>query len=121
MPRDAQLGMEWVRKAAAQGYAPAEHTMGVACQYGDAEGGLEAAAVWFRGAAEAGVASSQYELGVALVNADGVEMDRQEGVGWLWRAAQQGNADAKADLRALADAGVIEPGDELDALIGPAS
>ena len=121
VPRDAQLGMEWVRKAAAQGYAPAEHTMGVACQYGDAEGGLEAAAVWFRGAAEAGVASSQYELGVALVNADGVEMDRQEGVGWLWRAAQQGNADAKADLRALADAGVIEPGDELDALIGPAS
>ena len=56
--------------------------------------------MWFRGAAEAGVASSQYELGVALVNADGVEMDRQEGVGWLWRAAQQGNADAKADLRA---------------------
>ena len=40
MPRDAQLGMEWVRKAAAQGYAPAEHTMGVACQYGDAEGKL---------------------------------------------------------------------------------
>jgi|NorSeaMetagenome_1021524.scaffolds.fasta_scaffold1002983_1 hypothetical protein len=26
--------------------------MGVACQYGDAEGGLEAAARWFRGAAE---------------------------------------------------------------------
>lgn len=118
VPRDAQLGLEWVRRAAAQGYAPAEHTMGVACQYGDAEGGLEAAARWFRGAAEAGVASSQYELGVALVNGDGVEMDRREGAEMLWRAAQQGNAEAKADLRALADAGVIESGEELDALIG---
>ena len=35
-------------------------------------------------------------------------MDRREGVGWLWRAAQQGYREAKADLRALADAGVIQ-------------
>lgn len=98
----------------------------MACQYGDAEGGLEEAARWyapcpthyallrtthraartsyvstfstessthsyplvhfslatrniyrFRGAAEAGVAASQYELGVALVNGDGVAVDRR--------------------------------------------
>ena len=35
-------------------------------------------------------------------------MDRREGVDWLWRAAQQGYREAKADLRALADAGVIQ-------------
>ena len=48
-------------------------------------------------------------------------MDRREGVDWLWRAAQQGYREAKADLRTLADAGVIQAGEELDALIGPAS
>lgn len=110
--RDPAAGLAWVQAAAAQGYAPAQHTMGVACQYGDAEGGLEAAARWFRDAATAGVASAQYELGVALVNGDGVEMDRTEGVQWLVRAAQQGKEEAKADLRTLADAGIIEMDEE---------
>ena len=108
VPRDAERGLAWVRRAAEQGYAPAQYTMGAACQYGDAEGGLDAAARWFLGAAEAGIAAAQYELGVAYVNGDGVEMDRMEGVEWLWRAAQQGKREAKADLRALVEAGVID-------------
>ena len=62
----------------------------------------------FRGAAEAGIAAAQYELGVAHVNGDGVAMDRREGVEWLWKAAQQGKQEAKDDLRALVEAGVIE-------------
>ena len=107
MPRDAQRGLAWVRKSAEQGYSPAEYTMGVACQYGDLDGGLEAAARWFRLAAEAGIAAAQYELGVALVNGDGVAMDRREGVDWLQRAAVQGKPEAIADLETLAKAGII--------------
>ena len=115
VPRDPQLGLSWVRKAAEQGYSPAEYTMGVACQYGDLDGGLEEAARWFRLAAEAGVAAAQYEMGVALVNGDGVAMDQRKGVDWLQKAAIQGKAEAIADLETLARAGIIIlPGIEPD-------
>ena len=45
--------------------------------------------------------------GVALVNGDGVAMDRREGVDWLQRAAVQGKPEAIADLETLARAGII--------------
>jgi len=70
--RQPEAGMGWVRAAAAQGFPSALHTMGMACQMGDTEGGLEGAAEWFAQAADAGVAASQYELGLALFNGDGV-------------------------------------------------
>ena len=73
-----------------------------------AEGGLEAAARMFGLAAEAGIAASQYEYGVALVNGDGVEVNMELGVHWLWKAMQQGNADAKRDLKQLEEAGVFQ-------------
>ena len=102
VPRDASLGIEWVRRAADQGYGPAEHTMGVACQYGDVPGGLEAAVKWFTKGAEAGIAASQYELGAAYINGDGVEEGQVvRGAIWLHRAAAQGNKDALADLKVL--------------------
>lgn len=94
--------MRWLKMSAEQGYSPAEHTMGVACQYGDAEGGLEAAVGWFRLAAEAGIASAQYELGAAYVNGDGVEAGRVlVGAYWLRRAAEQGSPEAISDLKQL--------------------
>ena len=77
----------------------------ITAQYGDLDGGLEAAARWFRLAAEAGIAAAQYELGVALVNGDGVAMDRREGVDWLQKAAIQGKAEAIADLES--ESGVL--------------
>ena len=104
------MNHRWVSAAAAQGYAPAQYTMGVACQYGDVEGGLESAAVWFAKAAEAGIAKAQYELGVAYVNGDGVGMNRTAGVHWLLAAAAQGDDAAKQDLDTLEAAGVFSYG-----------
>lgn len=102
VPRAAEEGVRWLREAAAQGYAPAEHTMGVACQYGDVDGGLEEAARWFRKAAEAGIAAAQYELGAAYVNGDGVEAGLVDvGAYWLRRAEAQGNREALTDLKTL--------------------
>lgn len=95
---DPELGLQWVEKAAAQGYPSAEYTMGVACQYGHAPGGLERAAVWFLSAAEAGEAKAQHEYGLALANGDGVEIDRREGAAWLEKAAAQGHKEATDDL-----------------------
>ena len=102
VPRDKEAGMKWVAMAAEQGYAPAEYTMGVACQYGDVEGGLEAAAKWFEKAAEAGIAAAQYELGVAYINGDGVEAGKEvEGARWLYAAAAQGEKEAIEALAQL--------------------
>jgi hypothetical protein len=106
--RDVEQGVRWVRAAAEQGYPPAQHTLGLVIQDGLAEGGLEAAARMFGLAAEAGIAASQYEYGVALVNGDGVEVNMELGVQWLWKAMQQGNADAKRDLKQLEEAGVFQ-------------
>lgn len=99
--RDPALGLSWVQKAAAQGYPSAEYTMGVACQYGDAKGGLEGAAAWFRSAAESGEPKAQHEYGLALVNGDGVRVDRRSGAEWLRKAAEQGHVEAKEDLAQL--------------------
>lgn len=109
--RDVEQGIRWVRAAAQQGYPPAHHTMGLVCQDGLAEGGLAEAARWFGLAAEAGIAASQYEIGVAYVNGDGVEVDLAKGVDWLWKSSQQGNADAKRDLKQLEEAGVFKWGE----------
>ena len=94
--------MKWVETAALEGYAPAQYTMGVACQYGDAPGGLSEAAAWFAKAAEAGIAAAQYELGAAYINGDGVEEGQVvEGAKWLKEAAAQGNKDAITALEQL--------------------
>ena len=102
VPREAERGIEWVTKAAAQGHPPAEYTMGIACQQGHAAGGLEAAASWFQRAAEAGISAAQYELGVAYINGDGVASGMEAlGAGWLRMAATAGHKEAIADLATL--------------------
>ena len=102
VPQDKDLGVHWVERAATQGHAPAEYTMGLACQSGDAPGGLEAAASWFFRAAEAGISAAQYELGVAYINGDGVAAGMEAlGAGWLQRAASAGHKGAIADLKTL--------------------
>jgi TPR repeat protein len=103
IPRDTERGRHWTRLSADQGFAPAEYTMGVACQYGDEPGGAEAAATWFGRAAEAGISAAQYELGVAYINGDGVAPGQEaRGARWLHEAAAAGHKDAIADLAQLA-------------------
>eukprot|EP00322_Chrysochromulina_rotalis_P023674 CAMPEP_0115829304 /NCGR_PEP_ID=MMETSP0287-20121206/1029_1 /TAXON_ID=412157 /ORGANISM="Chrysochromulina rotalis, Strain UIO044" /LENGTH=352 /DNA_ID=CAMNT_0003282565 /DNA_START=27 /DNA_END=1084 /DNA_ORIENTATION=- len=102
VPQDKEAGLRWVERSAAQGHAPAEYTMGIACQNGDAIGGLKAAASWFLRAAEAGISAAQYELGVAYINGDGVQAGMEAvGAGWLQKAATAGHKEAIADLLTL--------------------
>ena len=102
VPQDKERGIQWVKRAATQGHPPAEYTLGVACQQGDAAGGLKEAAAWFLRAAEAGISAAQYELGVAYINGDGVESGMEVlGASWLRKAATAGHKDAIADLAAL--------------------
>lgn len=56
---------------------------------------------WFEEAAEEGVASAQYVLGVCYLYGEGVSKDIHEAKYWLEMAADQGNEDARIELRKL--------------------
>ncbi len=68
--------MKWWRKAAEQGYAEAQHNLGV--RYAKGEGVVQnhaEAVKWWRKAAEQGYAEAQHNLGVCYYNGDGVGQD----------------------------------------------
>jgi len=91
--------VKWYRLAAEQGYAAAQHEMGVLCAVG---AGMrkepEAAAGWYRKAAEQGYSMSQFELAHCYGCGFGVPKDMQESFKWCKLAAEQGNAGAQAQL-----------------------
>ena len=83
--------MNWYRKAADQGYADAQHNLGVMYLNGDGVPKDSAEAVkWFRKAAEQGLADSQYNLGGLYANGNGVPRDEIEGLAWFNIAAASG-------------------------------
>ena len=83
---------KWYRRAAEQGHAEAQSSLGYAYWNGwgvpedDAEG-----VKWFRRAAEQGHMDAQHKLGIAYSNGVGIPKDRSEAVKWIRRAADQGN------------------------------
>ena len=93
---------EIIKKAAEQGDAEAQYSLGVCYYYGygveqdDAE-----PADWFRKAAEQGYAEAQNNLGVCYYYGYGVEQDYKKAVKWWVKAAEQGNANAQDNLNAL--------------------
>ena len=91
--------VKWYRLAAEQGYAAAQHEMGVLCAVG---AGMrkepKAAAEWYRKAAEQGYSMSQFELAHCYGCGFGVPKDMQESFKWCKLAAEQGNAGAQAQL-----------------------
>lgn len=52
------------------------------------------------GLAKTGDPNAQYFLGLMTLNGEGVHKNPPEGVGWLLRAANQGQADAQNELGA---------------------
>jgi len=71
--------VKWFRKAAEQGFARAQYSLGL-CYY-DGEGVTKDAAEavkWFRKAAETGLRSGQYNLGVCYRTGEGVARDSAE-------------------------------------------
>ena len=121
-PNDAQLkyqlGRAYVRaknyqaavdqfgKAAEQGYAPAQNTLGLMYTRGLGVTRDDAEAVnWYRKAAEQGYAPAQNNLGLMYQNGQGVAQDDAEAVGWYRKAAEQGYAPAKGILFSLGASG----------------
>ena len=83
--------LETIKKAAEQGQAGAQFSLGVMYDqgYGVTEDDAEALR-WYRLAAEQGYAGAQYILGLMYAQGEGVPEDDAEAVRWYQMAAEQG-------------------------------
>jgi TPR repeat protein len=124
------------RKAAEEGYAPAQNNLGV--MYEQGQGVVQnyaEAANWYRKAAEQGWAFAQYNLGCLYANGNGVEQNPVEAAKLHRQAAEQGyapaqfmvgylytmlknNAEAEKWYRKAAEQGNIAAQKELDRISG---
>jgi TPR repeat protein len=95
--------VEWTRKAADQGFAAAQYTLGV--MYRKGWGVAESPSLvleWWRKAAMQGCAAAQYSLGMRYREGDfGLEKNYRLAVEWHRKAAEQGLAASQSVLGAL--------------------
>ena len=100
--KDYAEALKWYRKAAVQGYAPAQHGLGL--MYHKGEGVLEdyrEAVKWYRKAAEQGHAGAQNNLGNMYHKGYGVPEDYVKAYAWYILAASQGIERAAGNKDAL--------------------
>lgn len=97
--KDYTRAEKYFRKAAEQGYAPAQNMLGICYEYGEGvEQDYLKAVEWYRKAAEQGYARAQCNLGQCYANGFGVEQDCAKAVEWYRKAAEQGYARAQKNL-----------------------
>ena len=91
--------VKWYRKAANQGYAPAQHKLSSCYLVGRGiiKDQIESAK-WCRKAAEQGYAPAQLDLGACYTFGYGVNKDYYEAAKWYRKAAEQGNDAAQYSL-----------------------
>ena len=96
------VAVSWYRRAAEQGHAPGQVSLGTmyATGRGVAQDYAEAAR-WERRAAEQGNARAQNNLGVSYRDGLGVVQDYEEAAWWFRRSAEQGHALAQNSLGVL--------------------
>lgn len=94
---DYATTLQRVRPLAEQGYAPAQHNLGVLYVPQDYAEALR----WFLKAAEQGHAPAQSNLGVMYATGQGVLQDDAEAVRWFRKAAEQGDAEAQNNPGAM--------------------
>ena len=105
-----------LRRAAEQGDAAAQFSLGFSCEFGlnvpqdDGE-----AARWYRLVADQGNAAAQFSLGFMYANGRDVLQDYEEAVRWYRLAADQGNAIAQLNLGVMHANGWGVPQDDVAA------
>lgn len=89
--KNLEEAVKWYRKAAEQGYAPAQDSLGDCHHFGH---GVDVdyveAVKWYRKAAEQGYRFAQFSLGMCYHFGHGVDEDDIEAVKWYRKAAEQG-------------------------------
>ena len=96
MPQDYQEAVKWYRLAAAQGYAPAQSSLGLAYDKGQGvpQDYLEAVK-WYRLAAAQGNPLAQINLAVMYTNGTGVRQDFVRAHMWFSLAAATLSGDSE--------------------------
>ena len=89
--RDYEEAARWFRKAAEQGLARAQCSLGDAHKRGDGlPKDLVEAALWYDRAAKQGYAPAQFELGSSYESGLGIDQDRAEAFNWYRKSADNG-------------------------------
>ncbi|MGN8837742.1 tetratricopeptide repeat protein [Mitsuokella jalaludinii] len=104
--KDCEEDMQKYRKAAEQGDADAQNSMGDLYYWG--RGVLrdyKEAMKWYRKAAEQGNTDAQYKIGNLYCFGQGVMTDYQEAMKWYRKAADQDSADAQNIIGYLYECG----------------
>ena len=109
-----QCKVEWVQKAAEQGFARAQNNLGNMYYNGrGVEQSYAKAAEWVLKAAEQGLAVAQYNLGCMYRDGTGVEQSYAKAAEWVLKAAEQGLAVAQYNLGCMYRDGTgVERSDE---------
>lgn len=93
------VAAHWYRKAAKQGYAPAQHNLAVCYATGFGVTQDDAlAARWYRKAAQQGHGAAQSNLGVCYAQGVGVPANASQAVFWSLKAGAQGEVSAQCNL-----------------------
>ena len=99
----------WYEKAAEQGHAVAQYSLGVCYEYGyGVSQDYNQAVYWCEKAAEQGDADAQYNLGVCYAHGDGVSKDIKKAKYWWKKAAAQGDEFAIGSLERLEEESLEE-------------
>jgi len=107
VPRDPRQAEAWWEKAASQGQADAEFSLGFLLLYGAGEGdnaipaNPPAGLPWLEKAAAQGHASAEYFLGYLYWSGTAVAFDPQKALQYTLPAANQGRADAEYQAGAI--------------------
>jgi TPR repeat protein len=97
--KNLEEAVKWFRKAAEQGGAEAQCSLGVCYTTGEGVAKDTTEAVkWYRKAAEQEYARAQFNLGLCYAKGEGVAKDSTEAVKWYRKAAEQGGAEAQYNL-----------------------
>jgi len=94
--------VDWFRKAASHGYAPAEFQMGQLYDFGfGVEQDDAQALAWYRKAADHGSTPAQRTVGECLQKGRGISADTREAARWYQRAADADDLRAQYQLGQL--------------------
>ena len=100
--------MKWYHLAAEQGFASAQHNLGVMYEQGQGVGpDYKEAVKWYRRAAEQGVAAAQHNFGLIYVHGQGVAQDDLRAYMWFNLAARDGDENAVSSRNRME--GVLTP------------
>ncbi|MGE4262059.1 tetratricopeptide repeat protein [Shewanella sp.] len=99
---DDLKAVKWYQKAADQGYARAQNSLGVLYESGQGvKQDYVKAVEWYQKAADQGNEYAQYNLGLLYANGQGVKQDDLKAAEWYQKAADQGHSNAKENLANL--------------------